>query len=378
MTKDIEGDVRTMLRRRAGNVRVTDDAWDAIAARLGEPRRAVRRSVAFVGAAVAAAVLAMAIFVARQHDTGVPVTSLPQRASVQLPPHVWEGEPGQDAGTVIEAYVKYRTGVAVTTANYEGSNDEVRATFLRRDVATEVFGRKVGDRWLVISAASDLVPIDNPSYDGTMSTAVITPATDGELQLAFGDRFAAWDSPHDVTAQESVPARSAGHVSIRALLRTSDGTIGLSEVMPVLSPLPEARRYLDEELGLADAEIGLNDFQQGDPTSGEIPYVIVGGGTGTIFVRQSANGAWSVTGITSDTLHLHLERVDGGLAVSVAELEADAVTVTGLADGDSADTVVAPGHTAMLHERPGYPLRRVIAIARTGDRVVAVADVAVD
>ena len=56
---------------------------------------------------------------------------------------------------------------------------------------------------------------------------------------AFGDED--WDGPHDVQAGESVPVRRAGEGAIRAVLRTSDGTVGLSEVWPAQNPVSVAR-----------------------------------------------------------------------------------------------------------------------------------------
>src|SRR5687768_1751600 len=59
---------------------------------------------------------------------------------------------------------------------------------------------------------------------------------DGALQLGFGGPFEEWDAPRDVKARESVHVRQVATGSFRALLRGSDGTVALSEVVPAGDP----------------------------------------------------------------------------------------------------------------------------------------------
>jgi len=369
-----------MLARRAEDVHASPDAWDAITARLDKPQHSSRRLAALAGAAVAAALVAGVIVVAQNDSPAPPITASTTTSAPQptaRPPHVWEGEPWQDAASVAETYLKVRTGVQVTTADYDLTNvDHGVGRFANGGVATELWLERVGGRWLVTAATSGLVPIFNAHIEGPELVADVTPEMDGALQLGFGGPFEEWEEPQEVEAGESVPVRHVGSGTIRALLRTTDGTIALSEVAPTDTPETAARRFLEEELDLIGTAISLAEFQQGDPTSGEIPYHLDDGGFGgTILMRQGADRVWFVNGITS-----------GGWTVTVTRDRDELVAVIGDIDADVGLFYRTNGNrpSGGLTVRPGRTLRSraagitsVQAIARKEGKVVAIAVVPV-
>ena len=356
----IDDEVRATLARRAEDVHTSADAWDVIAARLDEPQRSARRLATFAGAAVAAALVAGVIVVSQNDSPEPPVTASTTTTPgtfepfdpADIPARVWEGDDGQDARTVAESYLKNRTGVQVTTADYESIDDtHVVGRFAAGGVASELWLERYDNHWLVVSSASDLIPIHDPLHDHDMLTGVVTVEATGTLQLGYGDGRNGWDEPHEVQAGESVPVRQASVVphpaemrdfpgSIRALLRTSDGTVALSEVTPTNNPVTAAKDYLSslsESYLDAGDKLGFSfdtgEFEQGDTTSGEVKYTLNGGRGGTVLLRQAADRNWHAFALTSELLSVTATQAGDELEVQLGEAEADRIEIS--AEGGS-------------------------------------------
>ena len=352
----IDHDVRTMLHRRADEARVSDDAWERIAARLEErPPRHVGRAIAAVAAAAATLVAGVLVWPEPARQVVLPpatTTTVP----VALPPHVWAAPEGETLADAATSYVDLRTGI--TGGRQEPvMTDESHGTvrFTGAGVETEVLLERIGERWLVLAAASDLVPVFDPAYDGSTFTASVVAEAAGQLTASvrakdedgasegftgvFGDV---------VRARQEVPIRheQAGEPGLGLLVRLmqDDGTLALGEVWAeerddpatsdgglvavwpatdaegvqslqaqadsgerpdLLDPRAVAGSFLTEVLD-GSADFGVEPFQQGDATSGEVPYSLADGADGTVLVRRSGGegSVWYVVGATSSSLEL--------------------------------------------------------------------------
>ena len=353
-----EDDVRTMLRHHAEDAHVSDDAWERIQDRLGDPGARRRPLLPVIAAAaVAAAVLVAAVVVWPQDDTTNVVTpATPTTAAhdpADLPPHVWASQEGASLADTAAEYVEARTG-GRTGVQPPVMTDESHATVLVRDetFVTDLLMERSGERWLVIAAQSARAPIRDAVYDGTTFTATVVPAVDGYLGLMIrsrGEDRAAESfvnlSSRNVYDGVDVRVRhdKAGEPGLGLIARLSfgDGTVALSEVWveerhdtitggitsvwpatddaglaalqaeadagrrpDLLDPVAVARSFLSEVLD-GSTPFSLDEFQQGDNLSGEVPYSLDASPAGTILVRREGpGGIWHVSGAVSHLLEL--------------------------------------------------------------------------
>lgn len=350
----IEDDVRTMLRRRADEAHVSDDAWERIAARLEErPPRQLGRAVAAVAAAAAAFVAGVLVWPEPARQVVVPPaasTTVP----VDLPPHLWAGEPGQNPAEVGMSYLRDRLGPGsrAVTGRPTGPDTEV-GRFVSGSALTELFFRQVRDRWLLVAVTSDLVPIHGPRLvDGVVEGTVVAEAAG---RLTLNGRV------HQVRPRDRIEVRTAADGDrgrLLAVLELEDGAVALSElwiderddpatpdgglvaVWPatdaegiealqaqadsgerpdLLDPRAVAGAFLTEVLA-GSADFGVQDLRQGDASSGEVPYALADGADGTVLVRRSGGegSIWYVVGATSASLEIaELRREETHLVADV-------------------------------------------------------------
>jgi hypothetical protein len=230
-----------------------------------------------------------------------------------------------------------------------GENEAV-GRYLNHAAVTELFFRKVDNRWLLISSGSDLVPIIDARHEGDIVIAHIRAEAAGTLTITGR-------SPVEVSAGQTVEVHDAIDGPLRATLRTSDGSIALSEVVPKADPAFPTSEVVSawpatDEAGLDElqhqAETGdrpdlldpravaggllgevfgketpfsTEPFRQGDPTSGEVPYS-TDGTDGLVLVRQhTPSGIWYVTSVTSSGIGVRgLARQTGTFSVDVGQL----------------------------------------------------------
>lgn len=367
-----DDDIRTMLRTKAEEATVSADAWDRIAARLGEadtaaPVRHLTRRLAAAG--LVAAAVAGTVLVAN-----LPQTSQVAHTTTTTTHEVSAIEP------VVTAWLheRFPADVDAGIPDVEVHGDDARVTFRRADLATELFLRMQDTEWRVVSAASDLVLVDNPTYDGHELVASVTPESDGQLTTTYVvDGRVVDGGTRPVTRTEAqplgYPVEGARSVSVRVVLRTDDGTVAVAEQPAQVrrDPATVAGSYVavgpaTDSVGLAtlqrDADAGrrpdlfdaravaggflsellprgetptsfaVGDFQRGDPTSGEVPYTLDGKAAGTIFLRRTGDDKtiWFVSRATSDVLEVVQTRREGtDLVVDVRSTRDGTLTWTG-------------------------------------------------
>jgi hypothetical protein len=351
MTDD---DIRDLLRAKADEATVSDDAWGKIAARLAEPAPKVthlpRRLAA---AAVVAAAVAGVVVVAQNrpdHD-GTPVAqSTSTTATVQ------QTDPNF-VRSVVEDWVHERVpGVVMgridQTVHEDGS---VTVRFTGGELASELFLRPTngGQGLEVASATSDLLHLDDPTYDDADGlVAEATAELDGALTTTYVVDGQARPSAHQqVTHTEPIhlgyPVSGATSFVVRLVLVTDEGvtalveqparalpdpgvatgsyvsvwpatdSVGLSNLQAqvdegrrddLLDPQAVAGGFLSELLPRNETPTSfeLGEFQQGDASSGEVPYTLSDGSHGVVLVRTMGGpkGMWFVSGATSDALEV--------------------------------------------------------------------------
>lgn len=409
MTDD---DIRAMLRSKAAEVRVSDDAWDKISARLQEaPTRPVARRLALAGAA-AAAVAAM-VFVA----------NLPGSPTSQVAtPTTSEAAPRPDRGAVIEAVNEWLTTILADHIDYEPvsagahvNDDTATVRITDAGIETEVVLRDEGEGWMVVSASSDMIPLFDVTFDGTALTGRATPEADGQLTVSYlvDGAPAGEHEMRRVQAREDVVLGyrsevAGGSASVRAILVT-DGVTYLSEVTAerpadpatatgsyvaiwpatdsaglaelqrqadagerpdLLEPETVAAAFLREVLG-TDQHIGVEQFQQGDTTSGEVPYQLYGEEAGTVLLRRTGGegSVWYVTGAVSDDLEIRsVRREETHLVADVWSDTDGTLTWTG-----ATPIEVEAGQTVSIG-KPDVPLgsHPVVVRLMDGDRTLAI------
>lgn len=289
--------------------------------------------------------------------------------------------------------------------------------FQEGKVRTEVLVRRLsdGEGWGVVGAASDMIPLFDVTYDGHGVNGGATVEAAGTLTvtyLADDTREIGVTGPREVRAGEGIelgmgseqPGTSA---TVRAVL-VVDGVSHLSEVTvgratdppkgssvavwpatdsvglarlqrqadagerpDLLDPQEAAKGFLAEALGgYVRYEIG--EFQQGDNTSGEVPYGLGGGASGTVLLRRTGGegSIWYVTGVTSDDLRI--ERTRREETHLVADVWSD---VDGTLTWTGAPPVeVRSGRTVSI-AKPDVPLGDHPVVVRLvhGDRTLAIA-----
>jgi hypothetical protein len=408
MTDD---DVRDMLRTKATEARVSPDAWQKIAARIEEaerPKTWWRDARVAIAAAVAAAAGIGGVLLGTQ-PSPVPVATQPPTSAARLAPdapHVWVSEPAVTIEQAAVAYVHDRTGARPVGAELTTTSDDGGTVLFRSGpVVTEIFLTRIEDRWAVDSATSDLVPIFGTAYDGRTLTGTAVIEADGELKLEYAGadgRVVMSSGPTSVGFRDMVPFSpdlpGERWVTVRAVLRTTgDGPIALSETWVeedarpstpddwytgVWPHTPHQLETLQEQADAGErpdlfdpvqvatlffAERGMvgrearvsilwDEFQQGDNTSGELPYEIEEtGSTGTVLLRRLGGdeAIWYVTAVTNDALELiDLRREGSSLVVDVkvgggVRLTGAAVTPDGEVDATPLDGIEA-GQTVSI------------------------------
>jgi len=409
-----DDDVRTMLRQRAAEAHVSDDAWERIADRLEQrPPRHVGRSVAAVAAAAAALVAGLLAWPNPGGQVVLPPAT-PTTLPVALPPHVWAAPEGETLAEAATSYVMLRAGLA------DGRQEPVMADeshgsvrFTGDGVETEVLLERAGERWLVVAAASDLVPIFDPAYDGSTFAATVVAEAAGQLTASvrakdedgaeegFAGAFA-----DVVRAREEVSIRHerTGEPGLGLLVRlmTDDGTLALGEVWAevrddpatsdgglvavwpatdaegvrslqaqadsgerpdLLDPRAVAASFLTEVLD-GSADFGVEPFQQGDATSGEVPYSLADGADGTVLVRRSGGegSVWYVVGATSSSLEIaEVRREETHLVADVRS------SMDGTLQWTGATPVGVRGGEIVSIGRPDTPLGAYPVVVRLVD-----------
>ncbi|MCU1487433.1 MAG: hypothetical protein JWN67_4179, partial [Actinomycetia bacterium] len=353
---------------------------DKIAVRLDETERKVRqlpRRLALVG--VAAAAVAGIVVLANRPETDGPATQATTTSTaVALNP--------VDAfaidGVVTNWLKAYAPGVDAGTRHVTAtSRSTATMRFTDGHVATELFLRMSGapTGWSVASASSDLVLIDNPTYDGTEIVAEAIPAVEGQLTTTFVVDGEEVPGGTNHVTHESLPlghpVSGAESVVIRVVLVNDEGTIAIAEqpatvlrdpaavvgsyvaLWPatdavglaslqqqadndrrpdLLDPVAVAGNALYELLPRSETSTSysLGDFQLGDPNSGEVPYTLSDGSSGVVQLRRTAPNdktkIWYVTGVTSDALQVLEYRHEGrALVIDVQSTVAGTLTLTG-------------------------------------------------
>jgi hypothetical protein len=282
-------------------------------------------------------------------------------------------------------------------------DDSYAVRFSGGDLATELFltRRADGTGFQVVSASSDLVLLDNPTYDGSEIVAEAVPAAEGRLTTTYVVDGEELDGGHrDVTHETQAlgrPVSGAHAVTVRVVLVTADGTTAVAEqpatvlrdpatvvgsyvaVWPatdsvglaafqqqadngrrsdLLDPQAVAGFALTELLpkGETSTSYALGDFQLGDPNSGEVPYTLSDGGGGVVLLRRTAGDdsrIWYATGVTSDALEVIGYRHEANhLVIDVRS------TVTG--------TITLPGGDAPVDVQAGQK----VSISRPADNEI--------
>ena len=244
-------------------------------------------------------------------------------------------------------------GADLVAGTLQGSEDgNATVVFHEGEVQTQVFVRDEGEGWTVVAAASDMIVLTDVTFDGSNVDGRATPEAGGELTITWlvdGEDAGRHEIPaaaarQDVSVGLSLEQRGET-ATVRATL-TVDGVTYLSEVTAanVVDPATPVGSYVSiwpatDSAGLAELQrqadagerpdlldpnevagrfleeqgiIGFDTraFQQGDSTSGEVPYGIEGGASGTILLRRTGGegSVWYVTGATSDDLRIETTR----------------------------------------------------------------------
>jgi hypothetical protein len=431
MTDD---DIRDMLRVRAQEATVSDEAWGRISARLGEVEqhkvvRHLPRRLAVAG--VAAAAIAGTVVIANLPG---PTTQVAQTTTTVVGPPLAPA----DVSAVRQAaddWVHVRVGNEVDRGTPEiatRDGDTVTVRFAGGKVNTEVAVRRSGEgSWEAVSATSDLVLVEDPTYDGSEVVATAVPAAEGELTTTYvvNTRDLAHGTVH-VTHEAQplgLPVSGATAVAIRVVLVTGDGTTALSEVpatilrdpatvtgdvesvwpatdeeglaslqrqadrgrrSDLLDPVAVAGGYLTERFPQQDPSpttFALGSFRQGDPSSGEVPYKldvkadvdVDAAPDGLILVRRDGeHGIWHVHAVTSESFTLKATRGRGRIDLAFDGLDADSVDIRTRTTGGGSQASSMPVHAGGggAYGILGAAGTRWVEVAATrGGRVVAIA-----
>ena len=411
-----DDDIRTMLRSKAAEVRVSDDAWDKISARLEDaPARPIARRIALASAAAAA--VAGTVFVANLEPAANVATQDPTTTTSVLAPAA--GDPVAAATEWLQARVPQANLVPGRLTSDDGDGNVV-VTF-RGAIDTEVSVRHLSGRrgWSVVSAASDMIPLFDVTFDGNNLQGRATPTVDGEIAITYlADGVEDPGGTHAIAAGEdrgldfhaTEPVEIAG---VRVTL-TVDGTTYLSEVTAerVVDPavatgsyvaihpatdsagLAEFQRQADEgfrpDLLDAQAVAGaflaellprgetptsytVGEFQRGDTNSGEVPYTLSDGGSGIILLRTTGEegGIWFVSGAVSDHVLeiVEIRTEETHRVADVRSLSTGTLTWTG-----ATPIEVQAGQTVSI-SRPDTPLGAYPIVVRLmdGDRTLGIA-----
>jgi hypothetical protein len=413
MTDD---DIRSMLHTKAQEATVSDDAWDKIASRLGRAETPVRhlpRRLALVGVAAAAVAGTLVVANLPGPSTKVANTTTTRMATSDVS--------GLDSAVTDWLATRLPAGVRPGQSRTTLSGDTAQVTFSGGDLATTLFLQRLSGRqgWGVVSAASDLVLIDNPTYDGRELVASATAEMDGRMTITY---LPAGQAPVDggtrqVTHTEANPLgyqiSGADAVTVRVVLVTSEGVTAISEapaqtrrdpatavgsmvaVWPatdsaglavlqqdadagrrpdLLDPQAVAGGFLSELLPRNETptSFAIGAFQLGDNTSGEVPYSLDGKPAGTVLLRRTGGdrSIWYVTGATSDTLQILTTRRE------VTHLVADVQTTrAGMLTWTTAPSVPVQAGQKVSIGRPDTPLGNYPVVVRlmNGKRTLAIA-----
>lgn len=409
-------DVRDMLRSKAAEVRVSDDAWAKIAARLDDKpaARTLGRRLALAGAA-AAAVAGTVVAANLGTETQVADPPPPPASSIASDPSLL------DPVVVATEWLRARVPGAELAAGtlQDGGDGNASVLFLEGPVQTEVVVRQLSGRegWGVVGASSDMIPLFDVSYDGVnlqgranaeaAGDVTIDYLLDGEVvdgghhSTEAGDVMLGWqtDEPVEVaavrvtltvdgvtylseqTAQAVVdPATPVG--SYVAIHPATDSA-GLAELQrqadtgfrsDLLDPQAVAGAFLAELLprGETPTSYTVGEFQLGDGMSGEVPYTLSDGSAGVILLRNlgEADSIWFVSGVTSEAVELgEPRREETHLVVDVTSQRAGTLAWTGAPSVEvGAGQVVSIG-------RPDTPIGSYPVVVRLldGDRTLAIA-----
>lgn len=414
-----EDELREMLRTKAAEVRVSDDAWAKISARIQEaPARPVGRRLALAGAAAAA--VAGTVFVANlpgptsQVATPDTTTSVPAESGI--------APSSLDPVVVATQWLQDRfPEVDVVAGELQGSEDgNATVVFREGGVQTEVFVRQLSGRegWAVVAATSDMIPLFDVTYDGRDLQGRATPEAAGRVVIDYVlDGDAQYGGVRDVAAREDVAlgwqtSEAAEVAAVRVVLVVDDvrylsevtagrvvdpavatgsyvavwpatDSAGLAELQrqaddgfrpDLLDPQAVAGAFLAELLPRDESPTSytVGDFQQGDTTSGEVPYILSDGASGTILVRTTGeDGAiWFVSGATSDDLEIvEARREETHLVADVRSGATGTLTWTG-----ATPVAVEAGQLVSIG-RPDTPLGGYPIVVRLvdGDRTLAIA-----
>ncbi|MCU1379430.1 MAG: hypothetical protein JWN29_2413 [Acidimicrobiales bacterium] len=412
MTDD---DIRSMLHTKAQEATVSDDAWDKIAARLGRadaPVRDLPRRLALVG--VAAAAVAGTVVVANLPTSNVAHTTTTTSAPTS---DVLGIEPAVSAWLAARIPDSVHVGMPHVTVN---GRDTATVRFTGGQLATELFLQPLSGRkgWGVVSAASDFVLIDNPTYDGHELVASAVAEMDGQMTTTYivdGKEVPGGTRRATHTEQRALgsPIEGAQAVTVRVVLVTTEGVTAIAEMPAQMRRDPAtavgsmvAVWPATDSAGLAvfqqDADAGrradlldpqavaggflssllprnetptsfsIGEFQRGDSTSGEVPYTLSDGSSGTVLVRTTgeAGRIWYVTGATSDTLEiLTTRREETHLVADVQSKASGTLTWT-----NAVSVRVQAGEKVSIG-RPDTPLGNYPVVVRlmNGKRTLAIA-----
>jgi hypothetical protein len=281
-----EDDLRTMLQRRARDVRPSPDAWDRVAARLEAPapRRSYRWVAPVLSAAALVAVAVTAGVATRDRDeTGVVAQEPPTTQEAPVPAAlpvsaIWpaataegleQAQAAADAGDrpdyldpvgVVDGYLFDRGLRVYEILDFQqgdATSGEVPYRFGDGASGT-VLLRRYEDRpdgiWTVIAAVATDLAVGDVSYDGEFVDGRITPAATGGLDVtirpADGSDPVLTDPRSAVAGQPiDLHQRFAGGpaVLLQLSLTGGDGLVAFAEervsapvtsVPPSTSPLP--------------------------------------------------------------------------------------------------------------------------------------------
>ena len=376
----IDDEVRSMLRRRADDVSASPSpaAWDEIQSRLASDRR--RRRWPVVAAAAAVVVLVAGGLVVSSDGDGDDGPSVVAEGTdtttttmkTWTTPRVWLAPEGLSIEHAAIAYAADRTGVWASDSMTTMTGPTRGSVELSSGVETEVRLQQVEGRWVVDSASSDLVVIEDPVFDdGVLSYDVVVRAGGTLIVNELEERV---EPGERLPFQESISDEDRRWADASAVLRTDDGTValaatwvdpsgpareqgelvslwptvgaaGLADLQAdadagrrgdLLEPEQVAAGFLAEYLG--ETDVNTEPFRQGDNTSGEVGYVLSTGEKGIVLVRRDGGeGAiWRVTNVVSDTISVADTEQDGEVLRVTADVpmgEGTYLDATAVLDG---------------------------------------------